>query len=392
MTARKAREEKLRASLRRVWTLVVREVRATLRDPFTVVTLVAVPIVALLAFSTVLSTEVQSMRLGVHDESRSQASRRLVADLAAVGAFEPIAYPTAAALEAALVAGELGVGLVIPPDFEAALRSRDREIEPPVLQVWYDGAETILAGNAQAFLTSIAAASGARVAARAVDAGADRNPAGAPGTHVVVRALFNPRLEGVPFMVAGTFGFVLSFLTVLITAVSIVNERIQGTFDQLQLTPASSLEILLGKLLPMGAVFSIDMVLMVLVGGFAFGVWPAGSFVFFLAVSVFYVVTSLSMGLIFSATSATAAEAVQKTVLFSIPLVQLSGFAFPIRNMPMPVQWLSELFPATHYIRVTRGIYLRGEGPLELWSELLFLAAFGVVLLGVALRSLERRV
>jgi ABC-2 type transport system permease protein len=373
-----------------VRTLVVREVRATLRDPFTLVTLVAVPILALLAFSTVLSTEVRSMRLGVHDESRSPASRRLVADLAAVGAFEPIAYRTASALEAALVAGELGVGLVIPPDFQNELRSRDREVEPPALQVWYDGAETILAGNAQAFLTSIAAASGARVAARAVD----RDPAGAPGsgTAVVVRALFNPRLEGVPFMVAGTFGFVLSFLTVLITAVSIVNERIQGTFDQLQLTPATSLEILLGKLLPMGAVFSLDMVLMVVVGGLVFGVWPAGSFLFFLAVSVFYVVTSLSMGLIFSATSATAAEAVQKTVLFSIPLVQLSGFAFPIRNMPMPVQWLAELFPATHYIRVTRGIYLRGEGPVELWGELLILLVFGAVLLGVALRSLERRV
>ena len=191
---------------------------------------------------------------------------------------------------------------------------------------------------------------------------------------------------------ASIFGFVLSFLTVLITAVSIVNERLSGTFDQLQLTPASSLEILLGKLLPLGAVFSLDMVLMVGVAGLALGVWPAGNVLFFLLVSSFYVITSLSLGLIFSATSATAAEAVQKTVLFSIPLVQLSGFAFPIRNMPLPVQWLAELFPATHYIRVTRGVYLRGEGLLELWPELFVLALFGALLVAVALRSLERRV
>jgi ABC-2 type transport system permease protein len=208
---------------------------------------------------------------------------------------------------------------------------------------------------------------------------------------VRLRALFNPRLDGVPFMVAGTFGFVLSFLTVLITAVAIVNERLSGTFDQLQLTPATHLEILLGKLLPLGAVFALDVVLMVLVAGFVLGVWPAGSLVLFLAVSTFYVATTLSLGLIFSATSATAAEAVQKTVLFSVPLVQLSGFAFPIRNMPEPVQWLAELFPATHYIRFTRGLYLRGEGVLELWDELLVLALFGVVLVRVALRTLERR-
>jgi ABC-2 type transport system permease protein len=192
-------------------------------------------------------------------------------------------------------------------------------------------------------------------------------------------------------MVAGTFGFVLSFLTVLITAVSIVNERLSGTFDQLQLTPATTVEILLGKLLPLGAVFSIDVALMIAVAGLVLGVWPAGSIPFFLVVAVCYVGMSLSLGLIFSATSATAAEAVQKTVLFSIPLVQLSGFAFPIRNMPELLQWATELIPATHFIRVTRAIYLRGAGPLEVWGDLVFLAVFGVALVAVALRTLERR-
>ena len=141
-----------------------------------------------------------------------------------------------------------------------------------------------------------------------------------------------------------------------------MNERLAGTFEQLQVTPATPLEILLGKILPLGAVFAFDVVLMVLVAGFLLGVWPPGSALFFIGVSAFYVLVSLALGLIFSATSATAAEAVQKTVLLSIPLIQLSGFAFPIRNMPLPVQWLAELFPATHYIRVSRAIYLRGEG------------------------------
>jgi ABC-2 type transport system permease protein len=376
-------------NIRRIRTLVVREVRATLRDPFTVITLITVPLVALLAFSSVLATNVQQMSLGVFDASQGAVSRRLVADLAAGNAFEPIAFATRESLEAALVAGTISTALVLPPDLGDAL-ARRAGAAPPEVQILYDGAETVLAGNADAFLRSIVAASGARLAVR--DLGA-RNRAGAQGggVDVVTQALFNPQLSGTPFMVAGTFGFVLSFLTVLITAVSIVNERLQGTFDQLQLTPATNLEILLGKLLPMGAVFTLDVALMIVVAGLVLGVWPAGSVLFFLLVASFYVAMSLSLGLIFSATSATAAEAVQKTVLFSIPLVQLSGFAFPIRNMPLGVQWLTEALPATHFIRVTRAIYLRGAGPFELWSELLFLGVFGFGLMALALRTLERR-
>lgn len=375
-------------NLRRLRTLVVREVRATLRDPFTVISLVSVPIVALLAFSSVLATNVQDMSLGVYDASRSPVSRRLVADLAAGGAFDPVVYSTREALEAALVAGRISTALILPPDLQGAV-ARTRGAPAPEVQVIYDGAETVLAGNADAFLRAIVESSGARLAVR--DLSPRRGAETPGGVEVSTQALFNPRLSGRPFMVAGTFGFVLSFLTVLITAVSIVNERLSGTFDQLQLTPATTLEILLGKLLPLGAVFSIDVALMIGVAGLFLGVWPAGSILFFLLVSIFYVGMSLSIGLIFSATSATAAEAVQKTVLFSIPIIQLSGFAFPIRNMPELLGWATELFPATHFIRLTRAVYLRGAGPLELWSELLILAAFGVGLMALALRTLEQR-
>jgi len=137
--------------------------------------------------------------------------------------------------------------------------------------------------------------------------------------------------------------------------------------------------------------FVLDVVLMVLAAGLVLHVWPRGSIVFFVAVSSFYVLVSLGLGLIISATSATAAEAVQKSVLFSIPLVQLSGFAFPIRSMPRVVQWIAEVFPATHYIRVCRAIYMRGEGPLALLPELGMLLLFGVLLMGYGLRTIEAR-
>src|SRR5204863_7898948 len=150
-------------------------------------------------------------------------------------------------------------------------------------------------------------------------------------------------------------------------------------------------EILLGKLLPLGAVFAFDVVVMMLVAGFVLGVWPQGNALLFVAVSSGYVFFSLALGLYFSATSSTAAEAVQKTVLFSIPLVQLSGFAFPTRNMPFVVRWLTELLPAAHYIRLSRAIYLRAAGPIALLPEIGFLVLFGVILIGFALRTIEAR-
>src|SRR5262249_43747457 len=170
-----------------------------------------------------------------------------------------------------------------------------------------------------------------------------------------------------------------------------VNERQTGTFDQLQVTPATAVEILLGKILPLGAVFALDVVLMMLIGGVLLGAWPQGNVAFFVSASTFYVRAPRALGRILPASSAPAPEAVQKPVLFSIPLVQRSGFAFPIRNMPAIVRWLTELLPATHYIRLSRAIYLRGAGPLTLLPELGFLVLFGVILIAYALRTIEAR-
>jgi ABC-type multidrug transport system permease subunit len=387
-------------SWRRLRTLMRREVLATFRDPFTVTILITVPIVALLLFGYVLSTEVKGLALGVLDSDRTSTSRRLVAELGATGTFEARAYARRDALEQALVSGAISVAIIIPPDFDRDLHAAASGRELPQIQLIYDGGEAVLAGNAEVFLRSLLNATVADLLAHDTPQVAGARPPSvvpaaaplrAPGIAVVTRSVFNPKLDGTPFMVAGTFGFVLSFLTVLITAVSIVTERLTGTFEQLQVTPATSIEIFLGKILPLGAVFAFDVALMVVIAGFLLHVWPVGSAVFFVLVSSFYVLVSLSLGLIISATSATAAEAVQKCVLFSIPLVQLSGFAFPIRSMPTLVQWIAEVFPATHYIRISRAVYMRGAGPLSVLPEMALLVVFAVILMIYALRSIEAR-
>ena len=386
----------LRARARRLRALLQRETRATLRDPFTVTILIAVPLAALLAFGLTLSTEVTDLKLGLHDASGTAASRRLTAELAANGTFAIRRYATREAIDRALISGDVSIAVVVPPDFARRLAGRAPGTPAPAIQVLYDGGETVVAGNAEGFFQALAAATGsALLEGRSPPAdrglGAAGPGAGAGGVRVVTRALFNPTLAGTPFMVAGTYGFVLTFLTTLITAVSVVNERLGGTFEQLQVTPATSAEIVLGKILPLGAVFAGDVVLMMLVAGWLLGVWPLGSHVFFVLATASYVIVSLSTGVIMSATSATAAEAVQKTVLFSIPLIYLGGFIFPVRNMPTVFQWISEMLPATHYIRIARAIYLRAEGPSQLLPELALLALFGSVLMLIAFRAVEAR-
>jgi len=371
-------------SWRRLRTLVLREIRATLRDPFTASILVAVPLGTLLLFNSILTTEVRHAALGVCDATASPASRRLVAELRAQGTFDPVALRTRTALDEALRRGRVRAAIVIPPDFDRRLAEVGRGGVRPEVQVIYDGGEAVLAANIEGYLNAIVA----RVGAVLVDApGGGRRP----GIEVTTRVLFNPTLDGQVFMVAGVYGFVFSFLTVLITAVSVVGERLAGTFDQLQVTPATSVEILLGKLLPLGAVFAFDVLLMALVAGFGLGVWPRGSLVFFLGVSSVYVLVSLAIGLVISATSGTASEAVQRSVLFSIPIIQLSGFLFPIRSMPGFLQWIVEAFPATHYIRVSRAIYMRAAGPADLWGDLLFIGVVGVLLFALAVRTLGAR-
>ncbi|MEO6028077.1 MAG: ABC transporter permease [Candidatus Binatia bacterium] len=384
------RSNAFRARARRLRALLQRETRATLRDPFTVTILITVPLAALLAFGLTLSTEVKHLRLGLHDASDTTASRRLTAELSANGTFDIRRYGTRDAIERALVSGDVSIAVIVPPDFDRRFAARAPGTPAPQLQVLYDGGETVVAGNAEGFFQGLVMATGLALANPDGMTTAGRAPP-TGGVTTVTRALFNPTLDGTPFMVAGTYGFVLTFLTTLITAVSVVNERLGGTFEQLQVTPATSAEIVLGKILPLGAVFTGDVILMMLMGGLLLGVWPVGNPVFFLVATACYVMVSLSTGVIMSATSATAAEAVQKTVLFSIPLIYLGGFIFPISNMPTVFQWISSALPATHYIAVARAIYLRGAGPLQLLPELALLAVFGVVLMRIAFRAVEAR-
>ena len=362
-----------RASLRRLAMLVRRERRELLRDPTSLAILLALPLVSLVLFTFALATDVRDMRLAVFDGADTPRSRAVVQAIRATGYFDVRRAPSLAALRADLASGDAGGGVVVPP--------RQVHGEPQV-ELLLDGSQAVLAANADALLTATAAQ-------------LPRNespPADPPWGRVrlVERALYNPGLDSAHYMIPGLLGYVFTFLTILVAAVSIVRERVAGTFEQLMMTPVRTEELVAAKLAVLGVALLVDEAIVMVVGGLGFGVWPRGSVVLLVAVTALYLLVTLAIGLVISAGSRTPDEAVQKSLVASTPLLNVSGLVFPVTSTPYGFQLLAKAFPVYHYLRTSRAIYLTGAGVRDVAGHVAVIAAYLVVLGAVLVRRLTR--
>lgn len=374
------------ASLSRLWILVRRERIELLRDRISLAILVGLPLVTLVLFTFALATDVKHMTLAVFDAADSPRSRAVVQAIRATGYFEVRRAESLAATRAALAAGAVGGALVIPPGVE----ERFAKGEGAEAQLLLDGSQAILAANAEAILAATVAAFDVRV--RRDFAGSDPPPGDGPAgrMQVVERALYNPRLDSEHYMIPGLLGYIFTFLTILVAAVSIVRERVVGTFEQLMVTPVRSWEIIGAKLIVLAVALLIDEAIVMVMGGTFFGVWPRGSVVLLFATTAMYLLVTLSIGLIISAGSQTPDEAVQKSLVASTPLLNVSGLIFPVTSMPYGFQLFAKALPVYHYLRTSRAIYLTGAGAREVAGHLAVIVAYLVLLGLILLRRLAR--
>ncbi len=411
----------------RMRTLIWREFVELGRDPFTILILTVLPLLLIAMLSFALTTEVRNLPVGVFDADRSEQSRMLVSAMESTGYFRIDRLSGLAGLRSRMASGRLAAAIVIPPGFSRDLtRGRSAKV-----QAIFDGTETVIAANAEglidamigAFDRKLQAGNPRRVAiATGLFPGAgmapgERDPEGgnvlgtrrggdvadpsssgtdlsrARGTgpiRIVQRNLFNPGMRGTDFTIPGLIGFITTFLCILTTALSIVRERQAGTFEHLRVTPVRPIEIILGKILPLGFVYLIDTCLLMALGYFLFDIWPKGSVLLLLSVTALYLMLNLAWGLLVSAGSRSPDQAVQATVLIVTPQLSLSGFVFPIHSMPEWARWLVELVPFAHFLRIIRGIYLTGAGMSDIWPELLVLLGFLTLFLLAVNRSLEK--
>lgn len=363
----------------RLWAVMLNELRQMRRDRMTLAMIVGIPVMQLLLFGYAINMNLRGLHAGIADQANSAGSRALVMDMLATGVITPtMTVDTPEQLMDALRRGEISVGVVVPPDFERR-RLDGRE----AVQVLVDGSDSVvqtaaiqLAQTPLDSSSALANATGARETTQ---------------RQISVVSFYNPERRTAVNIVPGLIGVILTMTMVMFTAVAIVRERERGNMELLIATPISRGELMFGKVLPYVGIGLIQVSLVLVLGSWLFRVPIRGGLFDVYLVSMLLVVCNLGLGLMISTFAKSQFQSMQMTMFVFLPSILLSGFMFPFAGMPTLVQHFAEIVPLTHFLRLIRGIMLRGAGLMELWPEVLAMVAFtGVVMAAAILRFRKR--
>jgi len=361
-------------SLRRARAIAAKEVRQLLRDRLTFGMIVGIPLLQVILFGYAINTDVRHLRAAVADLSNTQLSRSVVAEAAASQVVDVVDVAhSAPELEALLRDGQVSVGLYLPPDFGR----RAATGAGPAAQLMVDGSDPTLLGVAQGLaLMPLTARSAPRTQ---------------PSPLFEVRNFYNPERRSAVDIVPALIGVILTLTMVLFTAVAIVRERERGNLELLITTPVSTVELMAGKIGPYIGIGLIQVTIVLLLGWLLFSVPVVGSLVTLYFAALLFIAASLGLGLLISTFAQTQFQAMQLTVFTFLPSILLSGFMFPFDGMPAFARWIGECLPLTHFIRLTRGVLLRGAGLGGMWIDVWPLLAFFALTLTLAVLKFHKR-
>jgi len=359
--------------------MIRKELLQLRRDRRAMVPVVMAPVLQLLLFGYAVSFDIRHIPLVVCDRARTAQSRELAYSFPRSGYFELREFvDSPSRIDRSIEAGRALVGLYIPQDFSRRL---DRD-EPAEIQVILDGTDMNSAGVAAGYTNGLISHFARSRLSRAGQ--------GAPITHQP-RVWYNPDLRSANFMVPAVICMVLGTAMTALTAMGIVREREAGTLEQLIVTPLRPLELMLGKTLPFAAIGMADVGLIIVVARFWFGVPVAGSVGLLLALAVVFLLTTLGLGLFISTVSRTQQQAMLTAFLVLMPSVILSGFIFPIANMPRVIQAVTYAIPLRYFVEIVRGIFLRGVGLSILWPQVAALAGLGGAIFALSALRFQKR-
>jgi ABC-2 type transport system permease protein len=362
---------------RRLSAVMLKEVRQLRRDRITLAMILGIPVMQLILFGYAINLNLRDLAAGVADQANTSGSRAMVMDMVASGVIEPAVSATSPQqLVEALRRGEISVGIVVPPDFEAR-RFDGRE----AVQILVDGSDTVVQGAA-AQLAQMPLDSSIRAAPRQAASGSGQ---------ISVVSFYNPQRRSAINIVPGLIGVILTMTMVLFTGVAIVRERERGNMELLIATPISRAELMVGKVAPYVVIGLLQTSVVLALGTWIFGVPIAGSLLDVYAAAMLLIVANLSLGLLISTRAQSQFQAMQMTFFIFLPSILLSGFMFPFAGMPAVAQWIAEVLPLTHFLRLIRGIMLRGASLPELWPDALALVAFIGVMMTTAILRFHKR-
>jgi ABC-2 type transport system permease protein len=376
--------------------MIRKEFIQALRDPRMRGMLIFPPLIQLLVFGYAVNLDVDSARIAWMDQDRSPQSRDLYADFAGSGHFVIAAAPAnEKEMQETLDRGQVdGVVRVLPGFGRDVARGRYTNV-----QVLLDGTNS----NTASIVSGFAAQTVARYSQTVTNdqqrirlvAGTTANggPLSMPIPRLIeqTRVWFNPELKSRNYFIPGVVVNIVTLVTLSLTAMAIVREKEIGTMEQLMVTPIRPLELILGKTLPFVLVGYWDLVLVVSASLLIFHVPFNGSFALLLFAALVFLFSTLGAGLFLSTVSRTQQQAMMATTLIFQPFFLLSGFTFPIRNMPQVVQWLTVVNPVRYFMEIVRGVFLQGVGISILWPQLATLAVFGVLILSLAVRRFNKQ-
>jgi ABC-2 type transport system permease protein len=360
--------------IERLRAIAMKEIRQLRRDRLTFGMIVGIPLIQMLLFGYAINFDVRGLQAGVVDEAGTSMSRALIADMEATGVVHIRKYVRSAPeLRRLLQSGEVSIGVYIPPDFERRRLDADR----PMAQLLVDGSEPTIENIARAF-TAMPLPSRSGLYAR-------------PSAVFEVRTEYNPEKRTAVQIVPALIGVILSMTMMMFTAVAIVRERERGNLELLITTPASSFELMVGKLLPYVFIGLIQTTLVLALGALLFNVPVNGSLASLYLAALLFIGATLTLGLLASTLAQTQMQAFQMSFFVLLPSILLSGFVFPYEGMPAGARWLAQLLPLTHFVELVRGIVLRGASLADLLLPIYKLVAFTAIALAIVTLRFHKR-
>jgi len=339
------------------------------------------PVFQLLLLGFAANLDPQNISLLICDLDRSPQSLELSREMIASEYFIPAG--TIYSLEETgpeMEKRKASATLIIPRGFGADLKAG----RSPVIPYVADGSDSTTAAIATGYAGNIVR----RYGLKYLDAGS------LPPFRVDVRTriFFNAALESRDFMVPGLLALVLLVITLILTSLAVVKEKELGTMEQLIVTPLSTSDIIYGKLIPFAMIGVLDILLIMAASRLIFGLEIAGSFLLLFGFSLLFLFNTLGLGLLVSTFSSNQQQAMMASVLFvMLPMIILSGFVFPVDNMPPPIRILTYAMPMRYYLTTVRGIYLKGAGLPELWDEGLAMLGLGIIIISISLLRFRKR-
>jgi len=374
-------------NIRRILRLLKKELLQIVRDRRSIGLLVVAPVLQLFLFGYAVTSDINQIATAVYDEDRTAASRELVERFTSSGYFIPKYYLSSPReIDELLDGGQVQMVLHVPPGFAKDL-ARGRGAE---MQTILDGSDSMSARIIAGYTNAVIQQYSGRVMAQRLDR-LKGTVTRVPAIEGRLRVWYNPELKSARFMVPAVLSMILLTVTIMLTSMSIVREKELGTLEQLVVTPLTPAELMLGKTLPGLLIGMLDMAFVLLVAIFWFRVDVAGSIPLLFLLSILFLLTTLGLGIFISTVSKTQHEATLTSFFFILPFIILSGFMFPIENMPPVIQYITYLIPMRYFLEIIRGIFLRGVGLEYLWPQALALAAFGVGIIALSAKRFSKR-